>query len=178
MKKLIFSFFVPFLLLTSSIYANEKVSFFQDSVFELDGRVLKFLSGSVWLLDHEILALPFNNGIVVFEGHNPMVIEKDFNKKVKYLPKKGILFYEGNEVGVTLVQGVFILNNGILTTVDKALGNGAILQTRDGSMWSIPSYDQYDTGYWLPPYKVIIHSNELYMTNLKKGKKIWVSKLK
>ena len=178
MKKSISSLFILFLLLPRFIGANENVSFFQDSVFELDGRVLKFLSGSVWLLDHEILALPLSDGIVVFKGHDQMINEKDYNKRVKYLPKNGILYYEGNEVGVTLVQGVFFLNNGNLTTVVKAFGSGAVLQTRDGIMWSIPSYDQYDTGYWLPPYKVIIHSNDLYMTNLEKGKKIWVTKLK
>jgi hypothetical protein len=56
------------------------------------------------------------------------------------------------------------------------MGDGAILKTDDGSLWSIPKYDRYDTGYWLPPYPVLIFGNEQYMINLKKGKKVWIEK--
>jgi hypothetical protein len=176
LKKVVIIFII--LIFFCILNANEKVSFLQDTVFELDGRVLKFLSGSIWLLDYEILSLPLNDGIVVFKGYDPYINEENIDVKMKNLPKSGVLFYEGNEVPVTLVEGVFFLTNGILTEVIKEMGDGAILKTSDGLLWSIPTYDQYDTGYWLPPYKVIIHSNELYMTNLKKGKRIWISKMK
>ena len=30
------------------------------------------------------------------------------------------------------------------------MGDGAVLQTADGSLWEVPRYDRYDTGWWLP----------------------------
>mgnify|MGYP001823320003 CR=1 FL=1 len=69
-----------------------------------------------------------------------------------------------------------MLQNGFLAKVIASHGEGAVLEMDDGSLWSIPDYDQYGTGWWLPPYPVLIYANEMYLINLKKGKKVWVNR--
>jgi hypothetical protein len=158
--------------------AGQAVSFFQDSVLDIDGRVIKMLGGSVWLMDSEILALPLDDAVVLFAGHDSLVESEDIKARTTDLPKQGLLHYQGSEVAVTLVSGIFLRRNGYLGTVVEAHGDGGVLELDDGSLWSVPSYDQYDSGYWLPPYRVIVYSNELYMLNLKKGKRIWVQRIR
>jgi len=106
-------------------------------------------------------------------NHNSRV-----KKRLKHLPKRGLFVVDGELVPTTLIDGLFVRSNGTLLTVVESMGEGAVLRTDDGSLWSVPSYDRFDTGYWLPPYKVIVMSNELYMYHLKKGKKIWVKRIK
>jgi hypothetical protein len=94
------------------------------------------------------------------------------------LPKRGVLFYQGSQVGVTLADGIFLRQNGFLSAVVEEHGDGAVLELEDGSVWSVPSYDQYDTGFWLPPYGVIVYASELYLVNLEKGKRVWVERVR
>ena len=54
-------------------------------------------------------------------------------------------------------------------------GEGSVLKLADGSTLSVPEYDQYDTGWWLPPYKALLTSNGMYLWNLKEGKNVWVN---
>jgi hypothetical protein len=171
-------FFFALLLLTASVNASElkKVAFYQDTVSEIDGRVIKFLMGSTWIMEREIVALPLGVGVIVCDGPAPEYNKDRLADYLKALPKTGVLIYNDNTVNVTRVDGAFILQNGFLGKVVESLGDGAILKTDDGSLWSIPSYDRYDTGYWLPPYSVLIFANERYMINLRKGKKVWVEK--
>ena len=178
MKKIKIALITVGIFVTSLAFAQERVSFFQDTVSEIDGRVVKFLTGSVWLLEMEILALPFDEGIMVFRGHDPRADEKDLKKRIINLPHEGIFYYEGNRVSATLVSGFFIRQNGCLSQVIESLGDGAVLKMTDGSIWSVPKYDQYDTSYWLPPYPVLIYSSELHLFNLKKGKRIWINRIK
>ena len=178
MRRITICLLVLWIAIFNEIYAVQDVSYFEGTISDLDGKYLKFLSGSSWLLEHKSYAIPFSKGVIVFKGHDATVDEKDIEKRIINLPNQGMLFYKGEEIAVTLLDGIFIRKNGTMTTVEKEMGNGAILQTEDGTLWSVPSYDQYDTGYWLPPYKVLIDSNELYMTNLEKGKKIWITKVK
>ena len=65
-----------------------------------------------------------------------------------------------------------------MTSVVEAHRDGAVLELADGSLWSVPDYDRYDTGWWLPPYKALVTSTKLYLYNLKKGKRVWVSQVK
>lgn len=167
-----------YFIITNSLYSAEKVSFFIESVSEIDGRVVEFLNGSKWLLETEILALPYDDGIMVFDGHDKTINEKDIKERLKNLPRYGVFYYDGNEVNATLIDGIFLRQNGSLTKVINVFGDGAVLKMEDGSLWSVPEYDQYDTGYWLPPYDVLIYSNELYLINLEKNKKIWINKIK
>jgi hypothetical protein len=148
-----------------------------DTVYKIDGKVVEFLTGSKWLLDYEILALPLDDVIIVFEGHDPTINEKDIEKRIKNLPQNGVLHYDGNKVDAVLIKGVFLRENGVKNEVVESLGDGAVLKMVDGSLWSVPEYDQYDTSYWLPPYDVIIYTNELYIINLDEGKKIWINRI-
>ena len=175
-KSLILFFFIVALLVPAVSSGAEKISFFQDTVSEIDGRVVKFLGGSTWLMEREIVALPLNDGIIITPGTAPKYDKENIGAYLKSLPNHGSLIYQGNTVGVTLVEGVFILQNGFLTKVIASHGDGAVLEMDDGSLWSIPDYDQYDSGWWLPPYPVLIYENEMYLINLKKGKKIWINR--
>ncbi len=168
------------ILLASSIQLVgaelKSVSFFQDTVSDLNGRVLKFLTGSVWLLDQEIVELPLSEGVIICTGPSPKFEKEKMKEYIESLPKAGVFLYRGQTVGAKLVSGTFILRDGLLGQVIQSHGKGAILETDDGSLWSIPRYDQYDTGYWLPPYPVIIFKSEFYLLNLKEGKKVWIEK--
>jgi hypothetical protein len=152
------------------------VSFFQDTVTELDGRVLKFLTGSVWVLDREIVGVAMGEAVMICNGPAPKFDKEKMKEYLEALPKRGVFMYRGQTVGAQLVSGGFVLSDGYLAHVVQAHGRGAILETDDGSLWSIPEYDQFDTGYWLPPYPVIIFRSQRYLLNLKEGKKVWIEK--
>ena len=165
-------------LATASICNGQlkKVSFSSDTVTEIDGKVIKFLTGSTWIMDQEIVALPLSEGVIICDGPAPEFTKEKIDEYLKALPTTGVLVYSGETVNVKRVDGLFLLRNGFLGKVVEEMGDGAILKTDDGSLWSIPNYDRYDTGYWLPPYPVLIFGNEQYMINLKKGKKVWIEK--
>ncbi len=170
---------ISLLFLTSiSVCAAQlkKVSFASDMVTEIDGKVIKFLTGSTWIMEREIVALPLSEGFLICDGPAPIFDKEKIDEYVNALPTVGVLIYSGNTVNVKRVDGTFFLQNGFLGNVIEKMGDGAILKTNDGSLWSIPQYDRYDTGYWLPPYPVLIFANEQYLINLKKGKKVWIEK--
>ena len=172
---MLFVFIVALSAITVSLGA-ENVAFFQDTVSEIDGRVVEFLGGSIWLMEREIVALPLDDGIIITPGPAPEYDEKNIGAYMESLPNHGILTYQGNTVSVSLVEGIFILQNGFLAQVIASHEEGAVLEMTDGSFWSVPDYDQYDSGWWLPPYPVLIYENEMYLVNLKKGKKIWINR--
>lgn len=105
--------------------------------------------------------LPIADVIVVFPGEG----------------RFGVLYADGVEEIVELLSGSLAPETGVVTSVVEELGDGALLKTADGSLWEIPNYDRYDTGWWLPPYPVLITKNELYMINLKKLKRVWVHRV-
>ena len=104
----------------------------------------------------------------------PKIVKKE-DLRIESENRRGVFYYEGEKVGVRYLDGFYFRTNAILTTVIESYGEGAVLKTSDGSYWKVPEYDQYDTGWWLPPYDALIQ-NELYLINLKKGKKVWVSR--
>lgn len=178
MKHLIV-FTLVFLMSISVCSAQlKKVSFSSDTVSEIDGKVIKFLTGSTWIMERELVALPLSEGIIICNGPAPEFQKEKIEEYVKALPTSGVLFYSGQTVNVKRVDGLFLLQNGVLGKVVEEMGDGAILKTDDGSLWSIPQYDRYDTGYWLPPYPVLIFGSEQYLVNLKKGKKVRVERIK
>jgi hypothetical protein len=174
--KAILTIFLMFTSISVCSAELKKVSFYTDTVSEIGGRVIKFLMGSTWIMEREIIALPLSEGVIVCDGSAPEFRKERLEEYAKALPKAGVLMYSGQTVNVTRVDGIFLLRNGFLGRVVASFGDGAILKTDDGSLWSIPQYDRYDTGYWLPPYPVLIFGNEQYLINLKKGKKVWVEK--
>ena len=86
-----------------------------------------------------------------------------------------ITYLDGEEIVVRYVTGRYISQAGYLTTVVKAYGHGAILELSDGTLLSVPEYDRYDTGWWLPPYKALLTANRLDLYNLEKVKCVWVT---
>jgi hypothetical protein len=148
------------------------VAFFEDTVMKIDGRVVEFLGGSTWLLEREIVALPLGLATVVCNGPAPVFNKEKMDDYLKALPAQGSFMYRGQTVAAKRISGVFLLIDGFLGQVVRAHGGGAVLEIDDGSLWSVPRFDQFDTGFWLPPYPVIIYKNRLQLLNLKEGKKI------
>ena len=157
------------IFMMSSFVFGQNASFLKDNVNEINGRLIKFLSGSSWLADYDLYHLAFHDGIIVFDELAPK-IDKSAKLQIESKSRRGIFYYQGERVGVTYLDGFYFRTNAILTTVIESYNKGAVLKTSDGSYWKVPEYDQYDTGWWLPPYDVLIQ-NELYLINLKKGKK-------
>jgi len=141
--------------------ALTKTTYVHGSISEKSGRVIHLLGGSIWLLSRDSFVFPFTDVLIVMTGN-----------------QQGIFFHGGDEIAAKLIDGNPIRESGYYGTVIEQLGEGAILKLDDGSLWSIPSYDRYDTGWWLPPYKIIVSGNLLFMFNLDKGKKIWASLIK
>jgi len=90
----------------------------------------------------------------------------------------GILLVNRTQTGACRVSGPDTAASGWVTTVVRQVGDGAVLETADGALWEVPQYDRYDTGYWLPPYDVLITANELYLYNLRERRRIWVSRIR
>jgi hypothetical protein len=137
------------------------VSFVRDSVLSADDRVIKLLTGSQWLLSRSGLILAASDVVIVLTG-----------------AKSGVLFYEGDQIPVSLLSGTVASERGLYGQVIESMGDGAVLRLNDQSLWEIPSYDRYDTGYWLPPYPVLITGGGSYLVNLKKGRRIWAKQLR
>ena len=143
---------------------SQRVEYFTDAIVEIDKEYLELLGGTEWMLDLEpLLLLPYTEVIVVFEHAEP---------------EFATVYAEGESYVGALLKGQVIKQTGIRTSVVDEFGDGAVLETADGSLWSVPDYDRYDTGYWLPPYPVLITSDELYMYNLDQGKRVWVEREK
>ena len=159
-----------FSLITSVTFASasmQKVEYLSDSITEKNGKVIGLLGGSTWELALPTLALPTDDIIIVFEE----VVLKN-NKKVT-LP---IAYLDGLENVASHIAGRYITTSGFLTTVTESLEDGAVLKLADGSTLSIPQYDRFDTGWWIPPYKVLLTGNRMYMWNLRKGKRVWIDR--
>jgi len=138
------------------------VQFIHDTVLESTEDVITLLGGSKWSITSYAFLLPASKITIVLTD------EKG----------SGIAYSQRTQFYVNHLSGLLQRKIGWLTEVVKSLGDGAFLQLEDGSLWEVPPYDQYDTGYWIPPYQVIVSSDELYMYCLNKGKRIWVSRAK
>jgi len=123
--------------------------------------LIRLLGGSTWQLQSPSLALVTDDIVIV--------LLTDTN---------GIAFLNKEEIPVAHRGGAFHAQTGYFGQVVRAARDGSTLQLNDGSMWSVPHYDQYDTGWWLPPYKVIVTASGLDMINLKENKKVWVKQVR
>lgn len=144
----------------------QKVEYLADSIAQKQGKYIRLLGGSQWVLSSSTLALLADDIIIVFQD----VVLKD-----KTRVKLAIAYIDGDEIIARHVGGQYITQTGYLTTVVEALGDGAVLRLADGSLLSVPRYDQYYTRWWLPPYKALLTGNKMYLWNLKKGKRVWVN---
>ena len=117
------------------------------------------MGGSSWILSTPSLALVTDDVIIVFR-----VVElRDRNRA-----KIAVAYLDGDEIVARHVGGTYVTSTGYLTTVVETFRRGAVLRLADGSLLSVPEYDQYDTGWWLPPYKALLTGNKLYLYNLRK----------
>lgn len=157
-----FLFLIIFECLIAQPKKNERVQYLIGTIQSASKDLIELFDGSKWITSYETYALGYSEIIIILN-------EKD---------NFGIAFIEGNEILVKHLSGSIILKSGFFTNVINEYGSGAVLETEDGSLWEVPEYDRYDSGYWLPPYKVLITSNELYMYNLEENKRIWVTRAK
>jgi hypothetical protein len=153
------------LSLSGLAVAAEKVEYFTDSISQKDGEYIKLLGGSSWVLSSPSLALATDDVVIIFRT----VVGKD--KKQYEVP---VFYHDGEEIVAQHVKGNYVKESGFFVTVIQQYGEGAKLKLDDGSILSIPEYDRYDTGWWLPPYPALITANSLYLWNLNKGKRVWV----
>lgn len=147
----------------------EKVEYFADSIIEKKDSYIRLLGGSAWILSAPSLALVTDDVIIVFR-----TIELSKGKRTTVATAN----LDGEEIRVTHIGGAYATQAAYLTTVVEALADGALLRLADGTLLSIPQYDQFNTGWWMPPYKALLTANKLYLYNLKKGKRVWVNNVR
>ena len=143
----------------------QSVEYLYDSIAEKEGNYIRLLGGSSWVLSSPSLALVTDDIIIVFQ---------EVKLKNKKRVKIAVAYTSDEEILVKHVGGRYVRENGYLTTVIEALGDGAVLKLADGSFLSVPEYDQFDTGWWLTPYRALLTANKMYLWNLNKGKRVWV----
>ncbi len=156
-------------IMSNSLLAFEKVEYLADSIIQKDGNYIKLMGGTSWELTSMSLSLVTDNVIIIFHQY------VDKKGKQSILP---IFYHDGEEIALRYISGSLLPETGYLTTIIQQLGEGAVLKTNDGNILSIPQYDRYDTGWWLPPYKALVTGNQMYLWNLKKGKRVWVDSIK
>lgn len=138
---------------------DERVRFFTSSIWDANREAVKLTDGSVWKLDSAQIGMPIGNVVGV-------LIDS----------RKAVIYVDGNAYGATLVSGVVITSDAIVQTVVQKLDDGTVLKLANGVLLEFSSYDRYDTGWWLPPYKVLIELNAMNMWHLDKGKKVWIQR--
>ena len=137
------------------------IQYMSSSIWDIEGSVISLLGGGDWRVQNSSLILPIADATIVLEVGQ----------------RCGILVSGISRTSACHLSGALTFSSGYLTHVVAEYQDGAVLQMSDGSLWEVPRYDQYDTGWWLPPYQVIITADELYMINLDdKGKRVWISR--
>ena len=147
--------------------AAEFVNYCEDSIYNSEGETVQLLGGSRWetvgynffLIAQDVLVL---QGTTQVDGRN-----------YQY----GELLSDGNRMIATQLSGTCNFLVGTKHVVVREINDGRSLITDDGTVLNFDSYDSFDTGFWLPPYEVLITSNELYMWNLNEGKRVWLQSI-
>jgi len=135
------------------------VRFFTSTISEVNGEILKMMDGSTWRLDRNYFGLILQDAIGVMSDQ-----------------RNAVIYANDNSYGARLLSGVVSTSSGSVRTVVETMGEGSILKLDDGALLEFSSYDKYDTGWWLPPYKVLVDSTSMNMWNLRKGKKVWIQR--
>jgi len=136
------------------------VTYFTDSITDESEDLITLSGGSSWLLNRDYFGLAFEDVLVILRDDNTAII-----------------FVNGDSYRAKRVKGVAFSKPGTLATIVSSLGNGAMLETDDGIRLFFGSYEQYDTGWWLPPYEVLIDSAGLNMWHLDSMKKVWIESI-
>ena len=172
--KSIIALVMVFFAIAGTATAGDDVSFLKAYATNINGRTVTIEGGSVWMMDSNIPIVAFDEVVIVFSGQDPLPKGNNLKLRINSFPRRGTLTFKGSEVGVTLVSGMFIRTNGQIATVVRVVDDGKVVELDDGSAWNVPTYDQYDTRFWIPPYKVIVYANRLYLLNIGEAKRIWV----
>lgn len=144
----------------AEVPASGTVQFAISTIFDVNGEIVKMIDGSTWRLNRSYFGLPLNDVIIVMSN-----------------PRNGIIYTEDSSYGARLLSGSVLISSGQIRTVVEKMGEGTILKLDDGTLLEFSSYDKYDTGWWLPPYRVILESSRMNMWNIEKGKKVWVQRV-
>ena len=169
MKKLTLNMLALVLTIFTATVASprmQEVEYISDSIAETDGSYVRLLGGSIWHLSLPAYALYGDDIFIVFQ-------DSDLYGNQGLMT--AVVYINGDEIIAKNVSGYYLTQTGYLTTVVKEHGGGAVLELDDGTLLTVPQYDRYDTGWWLPPYKVLLTGNKEYLWNLEKGKRIWVN---
>lgn len=142
---------------SASIGLNATVQFFTSSISEVNDEVLRMSNSSVWILERNYFGLAFQDVIGIMTDQ-----------------KNAILYANDSSYRARLVRGQVFTSSGSTASVIEKKGDGAILKLSNGLLLEFDSYDRYDTGWWLPPYPVLIDESKMNMWNLNKGKKVWI----
>ncbi len=136
------------------------IQFATTSISEVNGEIVKMIGGSTWRLNRSYFGLPLNDVIIIMSD-----------------PRNGTIYIEDNSYAARLLSGSVPTSSGHIRTVIEKMGDGTILKLDDGTLLEFSSYDKYDTGWWLPPYRVILESSRMNMWNIEKVKKVWVQRV-
>lgn len=160
---LVFSFYADRASHGQSIEYPIQVVYLEGTISKSSDGVITLLDGSKWLKSRYDMLLPMSDVFIVLTDDSG----------------KGIAFSDGSQMQVEHLSGQPIgLMNGLLSKVVDSMGDGAVLELADGSMWEIPSYDQFDTNFWMPPYHVIITADQGHLINVSEGKKVWAKQVR
>lgn len=135
--------------------------YFIDTVNRGTADLLTLEGGSVWSLNSYYTASFRENVVGVFTG-----------------PATATLVIDENTYSATLVKGQILKSTGIVASVIDERGEGAFLELDNGTYLSFDSYDAYDTGWWVPPYQVLVDETTMTMWRLDDGSKVYIESIK
>lgn len=135
--------------------------FFTDTVSRGSSDIIKLMGGSIWSVTPYYSELGNQDVIGILTGQNTANLYID-----------GLTYYG------ELLKGNVNRSSGIVASVIDEKADGEFLELDDGTYLFFGSYEAYDTGWWLPPYQVLIDSTYMNMWNLENGKKVWIESFK
>ena len=135
--------------------------FFTDTVNEATDETIKLMGGSIWIVTPYYYASGYEDVVGVLTSQNT-----------------ANLYINGNTYSGELVKGNVLTSSGIVASVIDEKGDGTFLELDNGTYLFFGSYEAYDTGWWMPPYQVLIDTNLMNMWNLENGKKVWIESSK
>lgn len=144
-------------------FSAETISYCEGTILENGDDVVTLMDGSKWKTNGNFFSY-FGDVIIIQSSTELNGKLYNFNE----------IYSEGNRDMITKISGECLNSIGRKATVMRELNDGKTLLLDDGSALNFDSFDSFDTGFWLPPYDVLITGNELYMWNLNNGKRVWI----
>jgi hypothetical protein len=166
MKLLTSTFFTLLLGFAGSSY-GQTVEYCEDSILESEDNAIRLLGGSKW----EVASYGY------FMILQDVIIIHDSIKSDGGASSNSEIISGGSRSIVTPVSGSCASQTGEKARVVREINDGATLFLDSGELLNFDSFDSFDTGFWLPPYEVLITSGGLYMWNLDKGKRVWIKSI-